>query len=136
MRGQSAAGNVRNGGGKYRLNSCSGAGVTWRPPPLQVRKEHMTELKPTEDFTKELTKELTKEFTKSETAILDYYRSLNERFCRSLLTIARATGCGTATVQRANSHFQRLGILSWIRGNGNRVAGMPCHPNQYRLTLQ
>jgi uncharacterized protein YjgD (DUF1641 family) len=97
----------------------------------------MTELKPTKDFTKELTKEFTKELTKSETAILDYYRSLNEeRFCRSLLTIARATGCGTATVQRANNHFQRLGILSWIRGNGNRVAGMPCHPNQYRLTFQ
>jgi DNA-binding transcriptional regulator YhcF (GntR family) len=72
--------------------------------------------------------------TKSERTILEYYRSLKEeKFCCSLLTIARATGMNEKTIRRANDHCRQLGLLSWIRGNGNRVAGMPCHPNRYWL---
>ena len=65
----------------------------------------------------------TPQFTKSEQRILNYYLSLNEeRFCRSLLTIARATGVSKKTVERANERFAELGILSWLRGNGRPQA--------------
>jgi hypothetical protein len=78
--------------------------------------------------------------TKSETAILDYYRSLNEeRFCRSLKTIAKATGVNERSVRRANERFAKMGILSWIRGHGgqgNIGPETPCMPNQYRFDLQ
>jgi len=77
------------------------------------------------------------ELTKNETAILDYYRSLKEeKFSRSLKTIARAAGMNEKTVRRANNHFQQLGILSWIRGHGgqgNTGPRTPCMPNQYWL---
>jgi len=56
--------------------------------------------------------------TRAETRILRFYRSLKEeRFCRSIASIARDCSVGTRTVQRANARFQGLGILAWVPGN-------------------
>jgi hypothetical protein len=75
--------------------------------------------------------------TPSEIRILRFYRNFHsERFCCSIKTIARVCGVGTRTVQRANSTFQGLGILSWV--SGNSASWRPNsrgQANKYRFVL-
>jgi hypothetical protein len=75
--------------------------------------------------------------TRAETRILRFYRSLREeRFCRSIASIARECSVGTRTVQRANTKFQGLGILSWV--SGNSASWRPDsrgQANKYRFVL-
>jgi len=75
--------------------------------------------------------------TKAETRILRFYRSLREeRFCRSIASIARECSVGTRTVQRANARFQRLGILAWVSGNSaSWRKNSRGQANKYRLVL-
>jgi hypothetical protein len=87
--------------------------------------------------------------TPAEIRILRYYKSIGKvdrsigsglRFCRSLKTIAAATGCvgkfADKTVRRANEHFAALGILMWIKGNSQSWrAGSRGQANKYCLML-
>jgi hypothetical protein len=70
--------------------------------------------------------------TKSELHILSFYRSLGAKFCRSIKTIARETGTGTKTVQRANGRFKSLGTLTWAPGNSANGG----QANRYWLRMQ
>jgi hypothetical protein len=76
--------------------------------------------------------------TKAEATILRFYRSIVERehFCRSIKTIAEETKLGTRTVQRANTKFLSLGILSWVSGNSaSWRPGGKGQANRYRFVL-
>jgi hypothetical protein len=60
-----------------------------------------------------MTRQIKLELTPYEIRILRFYRGLREeRFCRSIKTIAESCSVGTRTVQRANLRFQKLGILA------------------------
>jgi hypothetical protein len=75
--------------------------------------------------------------TKSEVRILTFYRAFHsERFCCSIKTTARACDVGTRTVQRANTHFQNLGILAWVSGNSaSWRKNSRGQANKYRLVM-
>jgi hypothetical protein len=75
--------------------------------------------------------------TPSEIRILRFYRNFREeRFRRSIASIARECSVGTRTVQRANARFQRLGILAWVSGNSaSWRKNSRGQANQYRLVL-
>ena len=80
---------------------------------------------------------MTIKLTRAETRILQFYRSLKEeRFCRSIASIARECSVGTRTVQRANARFQGLGILAWVSGNSaSWRKNSRGQANKYRLVL-
>ena len=91
------------------------------------------------------TTKVTAKLTNAEIKVLRFYKSIGKadkalgtglRFCRSLTTIARETGLSEKTIQRANTRFLYLGILTWVRGNSaSWRAGSKGQASKYRLML-
>jgi hypothetical protein len=98
--------------------------VTWTP---RRKKRSRVQPRPPKPFTNRL--------TTTETRILAFYKSLtdsDDKFSRSIATIADELGVSPRTIRYANNHLKELGLLSWRSGHGNG-SGRTCLANRYWL---